>query len=199
MSEPDPDEADDLWAVARVLFEAGRAGETVCRDLGLAPSTFWRRAAEGGWLRRDDPHAQHREAPLDLSRPADDLEVAIDKAWRRACAALDSGDHAAAARWARVHAQFRATALAELRAMEADLRAMARQESLDLVARTESLARAARAELALVQAGGSAAPRPEWEKEENNFADSHAPLPDGHPDRPMNRAERRRQRRAGGP
>ncbi|KPF80448.1 hypothetical protein IP78_07045, partial [Brevundimonas sp. AAP58] len=44
---------DDLWTLARDAYLSGATGSFVCREFDLAPSTFWRRAAAEGWLRRD--------------------------------------------------------------------------------------------------------------------------------------------------
>jgi len=103
----DPPEAPpDIWQAARDIYLAGQPGRVVCAALGLKESTFWRRAALGGWLRRDgDAPAP---PPLDLTAPPDTTEGALDKAWRRVCAAVDAGLSAEALRWMRVHAALKA-------------------------------------------------------------------------------------------
>ena len=95
---------DDTWTLAQELYTSGQTGQTVCRALGIPPSTFWRRAAEEGWLRRDQPRGPAPAELLDLTAAIDDLATARDKAWRRVCVAMDQGRSAEAMRWIRVHA-----------------------------------------------------------------------------------------------
>lgn len=92
---------DELWAVARDAYLSGATATTVCRDLGLPPSTFFKRAAREGWLRRDQ--AVRTPPPLDLDGPVDDFATAADKAWRRAVQAIDQGRSTEAQRWMRMH------------------------------------------------------------------------------------------------
>lgn len=98
------DKPNDTWPLAQELYTSGQTGQTVCRALGIPPSTFWRRAAEEGWLRRDQPRGPAPAEPLDMSASVDDLATARDKAWRRVCVAMDQGRSAEAMRWIRVHA-----------------------------------------------------------------------------------------------
>lgn len=102
-SAPDPatDPGPDVWAIARDAYLAGATGVTVCRDLGLKPSTFWRRAAEEEWLRRDRAPASPQA--LDMQASVDTFAEAAEKAWRRAVQALDHGRSAEAHRWMRMH------------------------------------------------------------------------------------------------
>lgn len=195
MTDTEAPDLEDPWTLARDLFLSGRAGEAICRDLSLPPSTFWKRAARDGWLRRDRPAAFMRSQPVDPEAPVHDLAGALDTAWRRFCAALDCGWSTEAARWGRIHAQLKASALAEARAGEEDRRLLARQQGDQIVAHTAAVDRAARAELALIKAAIPASRRPAVEKVENESEDS----PTSIPARPLNRAERRRQRRGGGP
>ncbi|MGV9010429.1 hypothetical protein [Brevundimonas sp.] len=95
---------EDTWALAQELYSAGQTGQTVCRALGIPPSTFWRRAAHENWLRRDQPRGSAPAEPLDMAAAVDDLANARNKAWRRVCLAMDQGRSAEAMRWIRVHA-----------------------------------------------------------------------------------------------
>jgi transposase-like protein len=92
---------DDLWTLAREAYLSGATGSFVCREFDLAPSTFWRRAAAEGWLRRDTP-ASARE-PVDPDAPVEPTTVTRDKAWRRMVRAMDQGRAAEAHRWLSVH------------------------------------------------------------------------------------------------
>ena len=195
MTQTDAPDFDDLWTLARDLFASGRAGEAICRDLSIPPSTFWKRAARDGWLRRDRSPMSVSAKSVDMSGPVDDVATALDKAWRRVCAALDAGCAIEAARWGRVHAQMKASAIADGRAVEADRRLLSRQQSGQILASTAAVARAARDELALVRAIYPTPRRSGVEKVENNSPDS----PTVESARLPNRAERRRQRRDGGP
>jgi hypothetical protein len=188
---PSPSAPDDVWTVAREAYLAGSTAAMVCRELALSPSTFWQRAAREGWLRRDHPRradALPPPAPVNLDDPVDDLWTALDKVWHRICAALDAGDAAGAARWTRVHAQLKATATAENQARAADRRRAAHQQSLDALRSSQAVMRAAEAQLAAVRAARAA---PDMEKVESVLPDSDS--------RPLNRAERRRLRKRGGP
>jgi len=188
---PSPSAPDDVWTVAREAYLAGSTAAMVCRELALSPSTFWQRAAREGWLRRDHPRradALPPPAPINLDDPVDDLWTALDKVWHRICAALDAGDAAGAARWTRVHAQLKATATAENQARAADRRRAAHQQSLDALRSSQAVMRAAEAQLAAVRAARAA---PDMEKVESVLPDSDS--------RPLNRAERRRLRKRGGP
>ena len=195
MTETPAPDFDDPWILAQDLFLSGRPGEAICRDLSLAPSTFWKRAARDGWLRRDRPAGPSQPREIDPTAPVHDQAGALDTAWRRFCAALDDGWSTEAARWGRIHAQLKASALAEARAGEEDRRLSARQQGDQIVAHTAAVARAARAELALIKAAIPTSRRVPVEKVESESRDS----PPSIPDRPLNRAERRRQRRGRGP
>lgn len=194
--------ADDVWTPIREAYLAGETAVALCRAFDLPPSTFWSRASREGWLRRDQPLRGRVARPLDLAAPVGDLATALDKAWRRMMAALDAGDAADAARWTRVHAQLKATAIADDLAGEQATRRASRSNTLDQLRLTESLARAAEAELALFRAQAAPVPpRPatpaRLEKVESVSPDSN-PLARADPDRPLSRAERRRLKRAAG-
>lgn len=170
-------EAGDRWTLARDLYLSGQPGESVCEALGIAPSTFWRRAAADHWLRRDRPCEAAPLEPLDMSAPADEPQVAADKAWRRVCAALDAGRSGDALRWLRVHAMMKGQDEAQRRA--AVRHDAERMTALDRTAREiEAQARVA-ARVFKAQRIGEA-----LEKVESTLTDSQAPRP--------SRAERRR-------
>lgn len=156
--------ADDLWTVAREAFQAGATAQRVCRELGISPTTFWKRASREGWLRRDQPSPQ---PPINLDRAVDDLATAIDKVWRRICMALDAGDALAAVRWTRLHSQLKAEALADRRAEAADRRHAGHELSL-------SALRSAR-EPSRTPVTPGAIPEPKLEKGESVFPDSLSP------------------------
>lgn len=191
MTHPAPNDStpgDDLWAVARDAFLSGATSATVCRDLGLAPSTFWKRAAREGWLRRD--HAPPIPEPIDLDAPVDDPALAADKAWRQAVRALDQGRSAEAQRWIRCHDRLRELA-AQRRHEDAQATLMAdpfaalQQRRRERAALRDALDRYA-------QGPG---PDGDVEKGESVFPDS--PMEGSDP--PRNRAERRRLERYGPP
>ena len=92
---------DDLWTLARDAYLSGATGSFVCREFDLAPSTFWRRAAAEGWLRRDATSPAYE--PVDPEAPVEPTAVTRDKAWRRMVRAMDHGRAAEAQRWLRVH------------------------------------------------------------------------------------------------
>lgn len=175
------DPPEDKWILARDLYLSGQTGEAVCAALGIRPSTFWRRASEGNWLRRDRPRALPEPEPLDMTAPVDDPAAAIDKVWRRVCAALDAGRSADALRWVRLHALLRGQADAERR-----------QESRETLRDMDAMLRTtkgikARAEAELYRRKALA-----LEKEGITLKDSH-PDPDSVSETPgLNRAERRR-------
>lgn len=176
-----PDVSPDIWQAARDIYLAGQPGRVVCAALGLKESTFWRRAALGGWLRRDgDAPAP---PPLDLTAPPDTTEGALDKAWRRVCAAVDAGLSAEALRWMRVHAA--------LKAQHSDGFLTAMRDRRDqIAAMSDALTRGTArglADLAAVQDARR-------EKGESLSPDSHPDLLD--PAAPgLSRAERRRRER----
>lgn len=183
------------WNLARELYLAGQTGDKVCIALGLKPSTFWRRAARENWLRRDAPRSVAPQ-PIDLAAEVDDLAQAIDKAWRRVCAALDAGHAADAMRWTRVHAVLKADSHDRGRAEDRDA-------GRAIVAQADAIARVARQ----VEAGSRAhvqrieadLKRARLEKVESNSPDSHGPTPTStalDPDAPgLGRAERRRRQK----
>lgn len=197
-ADPSSPALDDVWSVAREAYLAGSTATMVCRELALSPSTFWQRAAREGWLRRDHPRradALPPPAPVNLDDPVDDLWTALDKVWHRICAALDAGDAAGAARWTRVHAQLKATAAAETRARATERRRAAHEQSRDALRESEAIVRAAEAHLAAHQARQAA---PKVEKVESVLRDS-TPPPASQPAPPLNRAQRRRLQKRGGP
>jgi hypothetical protein len=98
-----PISGDDLWDVARQLYDAGYTGKMICEDLGLAPTTFWRRARQENWLRRDRRVAPPE--PLDMEAPVQEASDAADLAWRRMTQALEAGRAVEAMRWRRLHAE----------------------------------------------------------------------------------------------
>jgi hypothetical protein len=195
---PSPSAPDDVWTVAREAYLAGSTAAMVCRELALSPSTFWQRAAREGWLRRDHPRRAEAllpPAPVNLDDPVDDLWTALDKVWHRICAALDAGDAAGAARWTRVHAQLKATAAAETRARATERRRAAHEQSRDALRESEAILRAAEAHLAAHQARQAA---PKVERVESVLRDS-TPPPASQPAPSLNRAQRRRLQKRGGP
>jgi hypothetical protein len=195
-----PSPADDFWIPVREAYLAGETATVLCRAFDLAPSTFWSRASREGWLRRNQPARDRAARPIDLAAPVDDLATALDKAWRRIIAALDADDPAAAVRWTRVHAQLKATAVAQGLASAEAARRASRDNSLDQLRVTDSLARAAKAELALAKAlwpRSTREPSQRLEKVESVSPDSNPPTV-ATADRPLSRAERRRQKRLGG-
>ena len=132
----------------------------MCRELGISPTTFWKRAAREGWLRRDQPPPQ---PPIDPGRAVDDLATAINKVWRRICMALDAGDALAAVRWTRIHSQLKADALAERRADAADRRHAGHTLGLNTLRKLRETPRA------------PVIPEPKLEKGESVFPDSLSP------------------------
>lgn len=132
---------DDLWDVARQLYDAGYAGKMICEDLGLAPTTFWRRAKQENWLRRDRRAAPLE--PLDMEAPAQEASEAADLAWRRMTQALAAGRSVEAMRWRRLHAELIG---AEARADSRQRRA-AREQMDDLCDRARLIERHAAAAL----------------------------------------------------
>ncbi|MBX9574737.1 MAG: hypothetical protein K2X07_03775 [Caulobacteraceae bacterium] len=94
----------DVWDVARQMFEAGYSARIICEDLELSTATFWRRAREEGWLRRDQRRAAPPPPPLDMDAPVQDPADAADIAWRRMTQALEAGHVLEAMRWRRLHA-----------------------------------------------------------------------------------------------
>lgn len=158
--------ADDLWTVAREAFQAGATAQRVCLELGISPTTFWKRASREGWLRRDQPPPP---PPIDPGRAVDDLATALDKVWRRICMALDAGDALAAVRWTRIHSQLKADALADRRAEAADRRHAGHTLSLNALRTRREPPRAA------------GIPETKLEKGESVFPDSLSPdRPPGH-------------------
>jgi transposase-like protein len=93
--------ADDLWAIAREAYLSGATGSLVCREFDLAPSTFWRRAAAEGWLRRDAPAPAPE--PFDQDAPVETAAASRDTAWRTFSRAMAQGRVAEAERWLRLH------------------------------------------------------------------------------------------------
>lgn len=92
----------DIWDVARQLFETGYPARIICEDLGVSTATFWRRARQEGWLRRDK--IKEAPPPLDMDAPVQDAAEAADLAWRRMTQALEAGHVLEATRWRRLHA-----------------------------------------------------------------------------------------------
>ena len=185
------DQPDDIWALARDLYSAGQTGQTVCRALGIPPSTFWRRAAHENWLRRDQPSGSSAAEPLDMTAAIDDLETARDKAWRRVCLAMDQGRSAEAMRWIRVHAALYAQSQTQQEAIDRSARGHAPPE-LERV--MQAAIRDTQAELQRVVLAIGASDR--LERVESTPANSHpAPSCKGpEPDPPgLSRAERRRR------
>lgn len=170
-------ETTDRWTVARDLYLSGQPGQAVCEALRIAPSTFWRRAATENWLRRDRPSDPAPLEPLDMSAPADEPEVAADKAWRRVCAAPDAGRSGDALRWLRVHAMMKGQDEAQRRA--AARHDAERMTALSRTAREIEVQARAAARVFKAQRIGDG-----LEKVESTLTDSHPPR--------LSRAERRR-------
>ena len=185
MTDPhsDPAPSDPCWDAARDLYLSGETAEEVCARLSIPSSTFFKRAGEKGWLRRDQPCRAPDDPPLDLQAPADPPEVAVDKAWRRVTAALDAGRSAEAMRWMRVHAALKASARADT--AEEDRRLTHRIEAIGRTAR--GISAQARAELRELQTSL----RAEVVEKVESKKSAPAPLD---PDAPgLSRAERRRR------
>lgn len=103
MTDAVTDAPDDAWALARDMYLDGATGSHVCRRFGLSPSTFWRRAAHEGWLRKDRPEPVVDTEPLDPDAPTATAAVSRDKAWQRFSQAIDQGRATEAQRWLTVH------------------------------------------------------------------------------------------------
>lgn len=192
---PDPlDPAEDQWSLARDLYAAGQTGQAVCAALGIRSSTFWRRAAKEGWLRRDQPNAFYTPGPLDLSAPVDDHDAAIDKAWRRVCAALDDGRSGEAARWIRVHSAL----LSQIDARRERDRRDDRHEIDKVIWTAKGITARANLEIARLKPGARALDDA-LEKVESTLTDSHSPDTPSTPLDPnvpgLTRAERRRRQK----
>lgn len=178
---------EDIWALARELYTSGQTGHAVCMALGIRPSTFWRRASQENWLRRDQPRAPALVEPLDMTACVDDLATARDKAWRRVCLAMDQGRSAEAMRWIRVHAALFAQTQTQRETIDRSADGPARDDPERPVHRAmEKL----HDDLRDMEFGEG------WEKVESTLADSHqdhlARTPD--PAAPgLSRAERRRR------
>lgn len=155
--------------------------------LGIRPSTFWRRAAQENWLRRDQPKAAAPIEPLDMTACVDDLATARDKAWRRVCLAMDQGRSAEAMRWIRVHsALFAQTQTAQ----EAIDRSAGRPSDDEPERPFYHAMRKVQADLQRMALGDK------LEKVESTLTDSHGDRSESglDPDAPgLSRAERRRR------
>lgn len=106
MTDTDPQTSDDpVWTLAREAYLSGATGSIVCREFDLAPSTFWRRAAAEGWLRRDTPGPAPapEPEPFDPDAPVETAAASRDTAWRRFSRAMAQGRVAEAERWLRLH------------------------------------------------------------------------------------------------
>jgi hypothetical protein len=126
-----PTYGDDLWDVARQLFDAGYPAKMICEDLGLASATFWRRARAEHWLRRDRRVAPPE--PLDMAAPLQDGDAAADIAWRRMTQALEAGRPTDAMRWRRLHADL--SSIDRRAAREAELHALRKTDALNVKAK----------------------------------------------------------------
>lgn len=188
---PDPadpyDKPEDTWTLARELYAGGQTGQAVCMALGIRPSTFWRRASQENWLRRDQPKAAAPIEPLDMTACVDDLATARDKAWRRVCLAMDQGRSAEAMRWIRVHAALFAQTQTQRETIDRSAGGSSRDDPPRPVHRAMDKVQDDLRDMAF----GTG-----WEKVESTLADSHpdhlARTPD--PAAPgLSRAERRRR------
>lgn len=126
---PPPDDSA-LWAAAREMFvDQDLTGKEVCEALGLAEATFWKRARDESWLRRDrEPPAV---AAFDPEAPPPDPAQTVETAWRRAVFAMNAGRSAEATRWMRLHAQFQAAAEHAARQAARQVERRLRQENLE--------------------------------------------------------------------
>ncbi len=185
------DKPDDTWTLARELYAGGQTGQAVCMALGIRPSTFWRRAAQENWLRRDQPKAAAPIEPLDMTACVDDLATARDKAWRRVCLAMDQGRSAEAMRWIRVHSALFAQTQTAQETIDRSARGQTQHEPEPPV---HAAMRKAQADVARMATALGASDR--LEKVESTLADSHSDRPARglDPDAPgISRAERRRR------
>lgn len=181
------DKPEDTWTLARELYAGGQTGQAVCMALGIRPSTFWRRAGQENWLRRDQPKAAVPIEPLDMTACVDDLATARDKAWRRVCLAMDQGRSAEAMRWIRVHSAL----FAQTQTAQETIDRSAGRSSHDEPERPiHHAVRKAQDDLQRMVLGDR------LEKVEPTLADSHSDRPARglDPDAPgISRAERRRR------
>lgn len=89
--------SDAAWASARDAYLSGEAGASVAARHGISSSAFWRRAAEEGWRRCDQPTPP--PPPFDPDRPALDEAAQLALADKRMSWALERGDVTEALRW----------------------------------------------------------------------------------------------------
>lgn len=149
--------SEAAWASARDAYLAGEAGASAAARHGISDSAFWRRAAEEGWRRRDQP--DDPPAPFDPDRPALDDEAQLALIDRRASWALQRGDAGEALRWLRMRdrIELRGHRLreAQARAEAAAVRRSQREATADIqsvAALARGVEQVAKAELAGVRA-----------------------------------------------
>lgn len=98
--------SEAVWDYARRDYLDGDSAGAVCARYGIARSTFWDRAAAGGWRRRDQPPAAL--PPIRVDMPEDEnLELydMVDLVHLRLGQAVRAGRATEVSAWLRVMAQ----------------------------------------------------------------------------------------------